>query len=284
MKKLSILAFLLAIVMLTSCRSTGTSSKDGSDTVSGTSFSAKNYLEKVVGNHSRQTHLTAKVKLTITIGSKSLSTSGSLKMKRDDVIQISVVDPLIGVTEIGRMEFTTNKVLIIDRFNKQYIDVPYSDVDFLKRANIDFYSLQSLFWNEVFQPGEKQPRADAFTYTRSTSGANRSEENINMTFRDEILSYDFTTQADNGRLLQTAIWGSNNTSAQFSTSYADFTAFENSSFPRQITLKFSMDSKQATLALRLSSIHNATDWLTRSSVPSKYTKADPEKIFQSLVK
>lgn len=284
MKKLSILAFLLTIVILTACRSTGSSVKGGSGTDSGTTFSAKNYLEKVVKNHSTQTHLTAKVKLTISVGSKSLSTSGSLKMKRDDVIQLSVVDPLIGVTEIGRMEFTTNKVLIIDRFNKQYIDVPYSDVGFLSRANLDFYSLQSLFWNEVFQPGEKQPRADAFTYTRSTAGTNRSEEKVNMTFRDEILSYDFTTQADNGRLIQTSIWGNNNSNAQFSTSYADFSAFEGSSFPRQITLKFTMDAKQGTLALRLSSVHNATDWVTRSTVPSKYTKANPEKIFQSLVK
>ena len=283
MKKLFILLFTAFVVMLTACRSIGNSVKDGIDNTSGTSFSAKKHLEKVVKNHSNQTHLTAKVKVTLSVGNKSVSTSGALKMKRNDVIQLSVVDPLIGITEIGRMEFTTNKVLIIDRFNKQYIDVPYSEVGFLKKANVDFYSLQSLFWNEVFLPGENQPHADAYTYTRATVADSR-DESITLTYRDDMLSYDFTTQANNGRLTCTAITGNNSSNARFPANYDDFSAFESTSFPRQITMKFTMDSKEGTLALRLSSIHNATDWITRTTVPSKYTKADPEKIFRSLVK
>ena len=157
---------------LTSCKSTKpivspNAPIDNASTV----FAADKYMSLVASNNSTQANLTAKVKVVVDVDGKSVSTSGSLKMKKNDVIQLSLVDPLLGVMELGRMEFTKTRVLIIDRVNKQYVDLPYSDVSFLKQANIDFNTLQSLFWHEVFEPGKKmddqhrqERKTDLFRY------------------------------------------------------------------------------------------------------------------------
>ena len=44
----------------------------------------------------------------------------------------------------------------MDRINKQYLRASYEQVDFLRNSGLNFYSLQALFWNELFQPGQAQ--------------------------------------------------------------------------------------------------------------------------------
>jgi len=161
MKKIAgFLGLIIAMTLtLSSCRSTKSAEKGNVNTNVTTqnntayatgSFSSANYFQMVKNNETKEENLTAKLKVTIQMNGKSISTSGSLKMKKNDVIQISLVDPIVGIAEVGRMEFTKEHVLVIDRFNKQYFDVPYEEVSFLRRANVDFNTLQSLFWNEIF--------------------------------------------------------------------------------------------------------------------------------------
>ncbi len=88
--------------------------------------------------------MTAKMKLNVDALGKSLSVNGSLRMKRDEVVQLSL--SMLGF-ELGRLEFSPDDVLILDRYHKQYVRCGYDDISFLKSAGIDFYALQSLFWN-----------------------------------------------------------------------------------------------------------------------------------------
>ena len=66
--------------------------------------------------------------MDINLGQKDLSVNGTLRMKRNDVVQLSLT--FLGM-EVGRMEFTPSDVLIIDRFNKQYVRASYDEVSFL---------------------------------------------------------------------------------------------------------------------------------------------------------
>ena len=263
---------------LIACRTTKPITTPETSVVSTTNvFSADKYMSLVASNNSTQANLTAKVKVVVDVDGKSVSTSGSLKMKKDDVIQISLVDPLLGVMELGRMEFTKTRVLIIDRVNKQYVDVPYSDVSFLKKANIDFNTLQSLFWHEVFEPGKKTTKASDFQYQDNG-------DNINITFVDQMLTYRFATQKKQGQLSETLITNNTDKTYRFVFNYDKFTSFYSKQFPREMTMSFTAASQQTSLSLSLSSMKNASDWVARTSAPSKYTKADPEKLFKMLVK
>ncbi len=54
-------------------------------------------------------------------------------MRKVEVIRIQLFIPILG-TEVGRLEFTPNYVLIIDHLHKEYIKADYTQVDFLKEA------------------------------------------------------------------------------------------------------------------------------------------------------
>lgn len=265
-------------IALSSCKSSKPVVNPNSPIVStNTTFAADKYMSMVASNNSTQANLTAKVKVVVDVDGKSVSTSGSLKMKKDDVIQLSLVDPLLGVMELGRMEFTKTRVLIVDRVNKQYVDVPYSDVSFLTKANIDFYTLQSLFWHEVFEPGKKTAKASDFQYQDSG-------DNINITFIDKMLTYKFETQKKQGQLNHTLITNNTDQTYRFAFSYDKFTSFYNKPFPREMMMSFTTADQKTSLSMSLSSLKNASDWVARSSAPSKYTKANPETLFKMLVK
>lgn len=104
------------------------------------------------------TNFTAKVKVTITQDKKDVSTTGTLRMRYNDVIQITLTDPIIGLAELGRMEIAPSNVLIIDRINKRYVDTSYEDFQALKSNNITFESIQKLFWEEA-------QKSNKLTYT-----------------------------------------------------------------------------------------------------------------------
>ena len=104
------------------------------------------------------TNITSKVKVTITQDGKDVTTSGNLRMRFGDVIQLTLVDPVLGIAEIGRLELSPDKVLIIDRVNRRYVDTNYEEFSALKSRNIDFNTIQEFFWQEA-------KNGDKFAYT-----------------------------------------------------------------------------------------------------------------------
>ncbi len=110
-------------------------------------------LSKVIANAPSAKSLVASMDFNLKSGSKDITVDGKLSMKRDEVIRIQLTP--LGLMEVGRMEFTRDSVLIMDRIHKQYLKSSYSQVSFLRNNGIDFNALQALFWNQLFVPGEK---------------------------------------------------------------------------------------------------------------------------------
>lgn len=271
--------------MLTACKSSQRATdENGQAVTSSTVFSAPEYMKTVQRNHSQEENLTAKISCELQMDGKTMSTRGTLRMRRDDVVQVSLVDPFVGVAEIVRMEFAKERVLIIDRINKQYIDVPYAEVPFLQKAKVDFNTLQSLFWNQVFEPGKSEPTVSAFSFSDDNGGKAQTTGIVNIDYKDKLLAYRFMTIQPTGTLGKTTISSAKNDAAQFSFDYAGFDKFEGKQFPHEMVMSFELGEKTAALVFHLSSLRNNSDWVTRTPVPKKYTKADPEKIFRSMMK
>ena len=95
------------------------------------------------------TNFTSRVRVTIVQNGKDITTNGTLRMRYDDVIQIALVDPVVGMMEVGRMELSPDNVLIIDRINKRYVSTDYEEFTALKSRNIDFKTIQDFFWKEA---------------------------------------------------------------------------------------------------------------------------------------
>lgn len=273
-KCLAVVAFAL---MLFSCATSRKAQGDADMSKQTESAVPVDYFYRVVNNASKAENLTAKVKVTVSNGKKTISTSGTLRMKKNDVVQISLVDPIIGIAEVGRMEFTKDKMLVIDRVNRRYVSVAYNNIGFLKNAKVDFYALQALFWNEIFEPGKKEPEEKAFSLKKNRN-------TVNLNYSDSMLAYDFETSLDDARLHKTSVDDNGVKKYSLSCSYSDFTDFEGGMFPKNIKLTFNGGKETMSLSMQLSSLRNESGWLARTTVPSKYSSVKPEDILKMLVK
>ena len=172
MKKFLILWLIPVALMLASCHSSKKAAKDDVDKTKPTATvvtpstssttSTKNTPSKTVAptdtvsarkdvkvKIADGTNFTSKVRVNIIQDGKNISTTGTLRMRYGDVIQLTLVDPVLGIAELGRMELSPDKMLIIDRVNKRYVDTPYSEFNALKSKNIDFATIQDFFWQEA---------------------------------------------------------------------------------------------------------------------------------------
>ena len=149
-----------ALLVMASCRSAKKGTGDGKDkttpvetmntsTVSKEKNQNKQETTQATAQIAAGTNFTAKVKVRMRQGDKDISTTGSLRMRYDDVIQITLVDPLLGIAEVGRLELSPGNVLVIDRLNKRYVSTTYEDFSSLKKNNIGFSTIQDFFWQEA---------------------------------------------------------------------------------------------------------------------------------------
>ena len=274
---ITILAIGVLPLLFMSCSSTKHTVKSTDEAAaSSTAFSAEDYVATLSQNYSSVTGLTSKVKVTVDADGKNLSTTGTLKMKKDEIIQLTLIDPILGLMEVGRLEFTPTKVLIVDRINKQYIDVPYAEVSFLKMANVDFNTLQSLFWNEIFVPGKDKADAAAFKFT------NLSATDLNMDYQDRMLHYQFTSDQIRHNLKKALINNPSDKRYDFAFTYEGFTALGSRQFPTDLTMQFKASGRSASLALSLNSVKPATESVEPTKPSSKYSKVSADKILKLI--
>lgn len=236
-------------------------------------------VKKVAAMHLSQQGVTASTKVRLSgVGGKDLSVNGKLQMKRNDVIRLSL--RFLGM-EVGLMEFTPNDVLVVDRMNKQFVRAKYGEVSFLRQAGLDFYALQSLFWNELFIPGQ---------HTLSAEGLGRFELvqkaglNVLTPKNTPKLAYHFYAdpQANTIQRLQVR---SNNAAekGEFAFNYDGFELFGGRPFPTQMRMAVTgTGKKDITLALSLSSLKADASFDTRTTVSAKYTQRSVQQVLGQL--
>lgn len=236
-------------------------------------------VKKVAAMHLSQQGVTASTKVRLSgVGGKDLSVNGKLQMKRNNVIRLSL--RFLGM-EVGLMEFTPNDVLVVDRINKQFVRAKYGEVSFLRQAGLDFYALQSLFWNELFIPGQ---------HTLSAEGLGRFELvqkaglNVLTPKNTPKLAYHFYAdpQANTIQRLQVR---SNNAAekGEFAFNYDGFEQFGGRPFPTQMHMAVTgTGKKDITLALSLSSLKADASFDTRTTVSAKYTQRSVQQVLGQL--
>jgi len=272
------MAGIVLLLAAASCGGTKTIVKD--PTTAAAQENAMAYKKKVVDNSQTAETLTARLGVNVKMGGKSLSCNGSLRMKRDDVVQLSLTLPLIG-TEVGRLECTPTEVLLIDRFNKQYIRGTYADVSFLAQTGLDFYSFQSMLWDELFVPGERNVENLLSRFRISQSGQHTS-----LLLSDTPrLEYNFLTLTAQAVVDRVSIRSKQaGEKGELVCSYSDFETVSGKPFPSVIQLDMRDLGTNITLKLSLSRIGHDTKWETRTSVPAKYTRLQTKDIFGHLSK
>lgn len=235
-------------------------------------------LHKVADNAQYAKFITSKMKFKVKLGDKEVSLGGNLRMKRDDVIRLQLT--AFGLIEAGRMEFTKDYVLVMDRINKQYVKVSYNDVDFLRQSGLNFYSLQALFWNELFLPGQATVGDESLkAYTVDLSGAAAG-----ISLAKGNLRYEWTANKTDG--LITAFGGAYSDSQtgniRLDWAYKSFQKMGSKQFPAANAITVALPKRNVSIDMQLTSLGNDSDWETRTEVTSKYKQVPIDDIIRRL--
>ena len=273
---------LLACMMLaSSCRHRkDAASDDSSSSVAGLQDAglASKMVQRINANRHTEEYLTAKAGVRLESGRNNVSVNGTLRMKRDEVIQLSLA--FLGLMEVGRMEITPDYFLLIDRMNHQYVRVAYSQVPFFQQSGIDFHTFQSLFWGELFLPGDAGKAPQSQSYDQEIAGDTLS---LTSEVRRQAALH-FVASLSRALLLQTSVVArDSHADPLMSWDYSNYKSFCGKQFPTGMLMKLSAGTLKAQVTLSLSNLKNNSDWQTRTEVNTKkYKQVSIESIIRRL--
>ena len=235
------------------------------------------HVERVIAGSPQADCIDAKMRFTLRMGDKELSVGGNLRMKRDDVIQLSLVG--FGIIEGGRIEFTRDSVLLLDRIHRCYVRMAYHDVGFLRDSGADFYTLQALFRNELVLPGVRHVTAGEASRFR----VSRRPDGRVVLSGDErgALACRFVTSLAGALLEQTEI--STASGKALVWTYGDFVRMGTGHYPGRMEIVLRGQDMPVTAVIALSRIGTGDGWVTRTPVSARYRRMDARSLIRELM-
>ncbi len=244
------------------------------------------FVQKVSDQKVYAKNIVGSLTFTATMDGKNVTVPGSLHMRRDKVIRLQLFIPYIG-TEVGRLEFTPDYVLVVDRLHKQYVKGDYNQLDFLRSNGLNFYSLQALFWNQLLLPGTTRvTEGDLAKFAANLDGTG---QNVPVTIKNGNLSFTWQADRNSGRIGQAVVTYSSASqgASTLTWNYSDFKALGVKTFPATQVFSFvtnaTKQARKATVKLALDELKTADDWEETTTLSSKYKKMDATDILGKLL-
>ena len=239
----------------------------------------KKFLQKVNDNAQFSRFITSKVKFTMKVGTQEMTLTGNLKMKRDDVIRLQLM--AFGFVEAGRLEFTSEYILVMDRINKLYMMVPYAELAFLRASGLNFYSLQALFWNELFLPGESKVTDEGLKNFETIPVDN----DFVIRLDKDQMSYSWLAEQDQALIKMTNVLHKDrfDGNTQLNWNYSDFENVGKKQFPTRMHVTLTSPKKEVSLGIKLNYIGHESDWESRTVIPGKYKKVTVDEILRRFM-
>ena len=219
-------------------------------------------------------------------GNKDITVPGKLSMRKDEVIRIQLFIPILG-SEVGRLEFTPSYVLIVDRMHKEYIKADYTQVDFLQKQGINFYSLQALFWNQLLVPGVK--KVSDSDLKKFSANLDETGDNVPVAIRYGNMNYQWKTNRNNGRITEANVTYKNKGigDSRLNLKYSDFKSVGVKMFPatQRMTLTTILNNKvqEAKLNIEMKSVKTDDKWDAQTEVSGKYKQVSPKDVLGKLM-
>ena len=297
-KKMSVLAMACGLMLLASCGTSklaqnNTSAGKKQNTETRVSDSQRSeavqkltFVQKVYDNQVYTKNIVGNATLEIKAAGKDISLPGALRMRKDEVIRLQLFIPLLG-TEVGRLEFTPNYVLIIDRLHKEYIKADYTQVDFLKRQGINFYSLQALFWNQLLVPGnQKVSESDLKKFDANLAG---NGDVVPVSLQNGNMNFLWNANRATGRIGEAAVTYQTpkEGTSKLTIKYDNFKSVGVKMFPAKQNLTFSTNmggkQQQAQLNVDMNNVKTDSNWDAQTEVSSKYKRISPEDVLSKIL-
>lgn len=156
-------------------------------------------------------------------------------------------------------------MLFIDRMHKQYVKASYNDVAFLKDNGINFYSLQALFWNQLFIPGQQrvgESQLSMFSVDLAAVQAN----NVPVTLLDGKMAYKWLAESASGliNMAEAKYTSATHGVSTLKWNYGNFQNFGAKKFPvyHEVTIQTQATKQQRTIkaVFELNGLSDNADW------------------------
>ena len=243
------------------------------------------FVQKVSDNQVYAKNIVGSMSFNIQAGDKDITVPGSVHMRKDEVIRLQLFIPLIG-SEVGRIEFTPDYVLVIDRIHKEYIKADYSQLDFLKKNGLTFYSLQALFWNQLLIPGAQ--RVTESDLKKFDVVFNNLSSNL-VSFNSGNISYTWNTDAATGQINTADVVYSHaaHGTSKLNWQYSNFKSVGVKNFPATQTFTMSSSAVKGGAALqvtlKMNEVKTDDNWETHTIPSDKYKKVEAEDVFSKIL-
>ena len=239
-------------------------------------------VTRVNYNRIPHTGLRAKVNINIQRGDSRVTVGGRLRMKRDEIIQVSLMPH--GLVEIGILELTPDYFLVVDKWGRQYVKEKWSDVKVLKRANIDFYAFQALFWEELFVPGQGD-RALREDFDVAELGETMRLQPVRKTSKADDVELAFVARTISGLIQQTVVTPSARSDLRFAWNYRDWQNLEGKDFPSTMVAEVTAEGKTVKCSFGLVGLQvdEKLGKLNTKLNTDRYHKVDFESILTRIM-
>ena len=244
------------------------------------------FVQKVSDNSVYAANIVGDLRFNIKAGGKDITVPGSLHMRKNQVIRIQLFIPLLG-SEVGRLEFTPDYVLVIDRIHKEYIKANYDQLDFLKDNGLTFYSLQSLFWNQLFLPGTDKLSETALH--KFSVKLDEFGENNPVSLKNNNISFVWNANKQSGLIAETdvAYRSLQHGTSTLNWKYSNFTNVGVKMFPATQNFKFittaTKQKQAAEVTLDMEEVTTKDNWDINTTISNKYKKIEAADILGKIM-
>lgn len=244
------------------------------------------FTQKVYDTKVYAENITGSMSFSLSAGSKNINLPGAIRMRKNKVIRLQLFIPLLG-SEVGRLEFTPDYVLVIDRIHKEYIQTDYQGIDFLRDNGLNFYSLQALFWNQLLIPGKQSVEESDLKRFAVDFSASGSQNSLSL----KQGKFDFEWKADpsagNISAVNVSYHSGTHGNSQLEWRYGNFQSVGVKRFPAEQTFSFTTNAfqkrQQATMKISMNEVKTDSDWEERTTVSAKYKKVEAQNVLSKIM-
>lgn len=265
---------------------TGATTQTAAQSSKSTALQQLAFMQTVSDQKVYTQNITGNMNFTARSGDKDISLSGSLKMRKDKVIRLSVQIPIIG-SEAARLEFTPTYVLVVDRIHREYYKADYTKLDFLRDNGLNFYSLQALFWNQLLLPGsDKVSESDLkkFAVNLGATGTN-----LPITLQQGNMNYQWQADRKSGRIQSARVQykSQSHGTSTLDWTYGDFRPVGVKQFPARqeftISTSATRQPRKATVIIEMNDVKTDSKWDAETTLSDRYKKVEDQDVLGKLL-
>ncbi len=245
---------------------------------------AAKLYDNVIENQPQYTSLSIRFSAAVEIDSKSYSFSGTLRIKRDSLIWVTL-SPALGI-EAARVLITPDSVCFVNRINKTFYAGDYSQLNDIFDMEFDFNSIEAILSHSLFSyPPHKNEDRSFKRYKTTFENSNYilqslKEKKINKKLkkqsrrnnpRKELVAQNINIDSESFKIIKVLIIDFTN-NRTLNIDYKDELQFENQSIAKEIFINFTQIEKAGKIEIKYAKVPAEDELSFPYSVPENYTE------------